>query len=101
MTKIPADGRRITYKNAVMRNGTWKANRAGKNLDEALVQAKSALATGRFDRVRVEQLFTDPFANRTVITTVFEQAGTPAVGRELNAWMWLGGAVLLGIRAFF
>ena len=85
----------------MMRGGTWTASKPSSALDEAMAQARDALASRRFERVRVEQLFTDPSANRTVTTTVFEQAGTSQAMSNLGVWALLGVAVLLGIGAFF
>ncbi|KJB89883.1 hypothetical protein N826_11845 [Skermanella aerolata KACC 11604] len=85
----------------MMQGGAWTAGRPGSALDDAMAQARNALASGRFERVRVEQVFTDPSANRTVTTTVFEQAGTPQATSNLGVWGLLGMAVLLGIGAFF
>lgn len=101
MTGKPAEKRSISYKASTMRGGTWTAGLPSSALDEAMAQARDALASRRFERVRVEQLFTDPSANRTVTTTVFEQAGTPRARANLGVWGPLGIAVLLGITTFF
>lgn len=101
MTGKPAEKRRISYKASMMRGGIWTASRPSSALDEAMAQARDALASRRVERVRVEQLFTDPSANRTVTTTVFEQAGTSRARANLGVWGLLGVAVLLGIAAFF
>ena len=101
MSGKPAEKRRLAYRASMMRGGVWIAGRPGSALDEAMAQAREALASRRFERVRVEQLFTDPSANRTVTTTVFEQAGTSQAMSNLGVWALLGVAVLLGIGAFF
>ena len=101
MSGKPAEKRRLAYRASMMRGGVWIAGRPGSALDEAMAQAREALASRRFERVRVEQLFTDPSANRTVTTTVFEQAGSRREASNLGVWALLGVAVLLGIGAFF
>ena len=101
MSGKPAEKRRLAYRASMMRGGVWTAGRPGSALDEAMAQARDALASRRFERVRVEQLFTDPSANRTVTTTVFEQAGSRRETSNLGVWALLGVSVLLGIAAFF
>lgn len=101
MTGKPAEKRSISYKASTMRGGTWTASRPSSALDEAMAQATDALASRQFERVRVEQLFTDPSANRTVTTTVFEHVGTPQARAKLGVWGLLGIAVLLGSATFF
>ncbi|QQP88075.1 hypothetical protein IGS68_18675 [Skermanella sp. TT6] len=97
---VPASNRRVTYTLATLRRGVWQTSGTIDSLDSALARARETLGTGKVERVRVEQCFTDPGAKRAVMTTVFEEAGAAPPRFEVNAWMLLGISVLLGIAAF-
>lgn len=103
MTSIPtAAKRRLTYQVSVRKRDRWSVACIGDGLDKALADARGALGTGKFQRVKVEQSFTDPSSNRTVATVIFEEAGplTPA-STGISVWMLLTISVLLGIAMFF
>lgn len=96
----PASNRRVTYTLATLKRGAWQTSGTIDSLDSALAKAHEALGTGKVERVKVEQCFTDPGAKRAVMTTVFDEAGIPSSRFEVNAWMLLGISVLLGIAVF-
>ncbi|UEM22555.1 hypothetical protein JL100_007350 [Skermanella mucosa] len=96
----PASNRRVTYTLATLRRGVWQTSDTIDSLDAALARAREALGTGKVERAKVEQCFTDPEARRAVMTTVFDEAGASSSRFEVNAWMLLGLSVLLGVAAF-
>jgi hypothetical protein len=103
MTSIPTPAkRRLTYQVSVRKRDKWNIACTSDGLDKALTEAKGALGTGKFQRVKVEQSFTDPSSNRTVTTVIFEEAG-PAVPASpgLSVPMLLMISVVLGIGMFF
>ncbi|EWY40127.1 hypothetical protein N825_03260 [Skermanella stibiiresistens SB22] len=95
-----SSNRRVTYTISTLNRGSWTPGKAIDNLDAALAGARKLLDTTKVERVRVEQCFSDPAVNRAVMTTVFEEAGTPPRKFEVTAWMLLAGSVVLGIGAF-
>jgi hypothetical protein len=103
MTSIPAPAkRRLTYQVSVRKRDKWSVACTSDGLDKALTEAKGALGTGKFQKVKVEQSFTDPASNRTVATVIFEEAGPPEPVRAgLSVPMLLMISVLLGIAMFF
>jgi len=84
-----------------MRRGKWIVAEHMVNLDAALAKATHLLDMKRFERVRVEQEFTDPGAKRAVVTTLFEKVGTAPKGFEINIKMLLTISVTLGVAMFF
>jgi len=103
MTSLPPSAkRRLTYKVSVLRGKNWSVAGTGDVLDKALAEARSALATGRFQRVKVEQSFTDPSTNRAVTTAIFDERGPAAPASSgISVRMLLAISVLLGIGMFF
>ena len=94
--------RRLTYQVSVRRRDKWSVACTSDGLDKALTAAKGALGTGKFQRVKVEQSFTDPSSNRTVATVIFEEARPAAPGSPgLSALTLLLISVVLGIGMFF
>lgn len=103
MTSIPAPAkRRLTYQVSVRKRDKWSVACTSDGLDKALAEAKGALGTGKFQKVKVEQSFTDPASNRTVSTVIFEESGPPApVSTGISIHMLLMISVLLGVGMFF
>jgi hypothetical protein len=93
--------RRVKYRVCTLRRGKWAVAEHTVNLDAALAKATHFLDTKRFERVKVEQEFTDPGAKRAVVTTLFEKVGTVPKGFEINVKMLLAMSVGLGIAMFF
>lgn len=103
MTSVPTPAkRRLTYQVSVRKRDKWNIACTSDGLDKALTEAKGALGTGKFQRVKVEQSFTDPSSNRTVTTVIFEEAGLAVPARPgLSVPMLLMISVMLGIGMFF
>ena len=104
MTSLPIPPkRRLTYKVSLLRREDWSVACTTDGLDKALTEARSALATGRFQRVKVEQSFTDSSSNRAVATVIFDERGpaAPAAATGISVRMLLTISVLLGIAMFF
>ena len=103
MTSLPTPAkRRLTYQVSVRKRDKWSVASTGDGLDKAMADARGALGTGKFQRVKVEQSFTDPSSNRTVATVIFEEAGPSApASTGISVWMLLTISVLLGIAMFF
>src|SRR3954471_17617046 len=102
MTSLPSPSkRRLTYKVSLLRREDWSLTCTTDGLDKALTEARSALATGRFQRVKVEQSFTDPSTNRSVATVIFDELGPSAPASSgIGVRMLLTISVLLGIAMF-
>src|SRR3954453_16631141 len=108
MTSLPSPSkRRLTYKVSLLRREDWNVACTTDGLDKALTEARSALATGRYQRVKVEQSFTDSSSNRAVATVIFDERGPPAPAAARRIAMGIGVrtllmiSVLLGIAMFF
>ena len=103
MTSLPTPAkRRLTYQVSVRKRDKWSVACTGDSLDKALADARGALATGKYQRVKVEQSFTDPSSNRAVATVIFEEAGPPVpASTGISVWTLLMISVLLGIAMFF
>jgi hypothetical protein len=103
MTSLPTPAkRRLTYQVSVRKRDKWSVAGTGDGLDKAMADARGALGTGKFQRVKVEQSFTDPSSNRTVATVIFEEASPAApASTGISVWMLLTISVLLGIAMFF
>jgi hypothetical protein len=100
MTSLPTPSkRRLTYKVSLLRREDWSVACTTDGLDKALTEARSALATGLYQRVKVEQSFTDSSSNRAVATVIFDERGPAAPG--ISVRMLLTISVLLGIAMFF
>jgi hypothetical protein len=99
--------RRLTYKVSLLRREDWSVACTTDGLDKALAEARSALATGRYQRVKVEQSFTDSSSNRVVATVIFDERGPAAhaaamrIAMGISVRMLLMISVLLGIAMFF
>ena len=95
--------RRLTYKVSLLRREDWSVACTTDGLDKALAEARSALATGRYQRVKVEQSFTDLSSNCAVATVIFDERGpaAPAGAAGIGVRMLLMISVLLGIAMFF
>jgi hypothetical protein len=103
MTSPPAPPkRRLTYKVSLLRREEWSLACTTDGIDKALTEARSALATGLYQRVKVEQSFTDSSSNRAVATVIFDERGpTAPAARGISVRMLLTISVLLGIAMFF
>jgi hypothetical protein len=104
MTSLPSPSkRRLTYKVSLLRREDWSVACTTDGLDKALTEARSALATGRYQRVKVEQSFTDSSSNRAVATVIFDERGpaAPAATTGIGVRTLLTISVLLGIGMFF
>jgi hypothetical protein len=104
MTFLPTPPkRRLTYKVSLLRREDWSVACTTDGLDKALTEARSALATGRYQRVKVEQSFTDSSSNRAVATVIFDERGlaAPAAATGIGVRMLLMISVLLSIAMFF
>jgi len=103
MTFLPAPPkRRLTYKVSLLRREEWSLACTTDGIDKALTEARSALATGLYQRVKVEQSFTDSSSNRAVVTVIFDECGPAApTARGISVRMLLTISVLLGIAMFF
>ncbi len=94
--------RRLTYKVSLLRREEWSVACTTDGIDKALSEARSALATGLYQRVKVEQSFTDSSSNRAVATVIFDERGPAApAARGISVRMLLTISVLLGIAMFF
>jgi hypothetical protein len=103
MTSLPTPSkRRLTYKVSLLRREDWSVACTTDGLDKALTEARSALATGLYQRVKVEQSFTDSSSNRAVATVIFDERGPAApAATGISVRMLLTISVLLGIAMFF
>src|SRR4051794_23471111 len=104
MTSLPTlPKRRLTYNVSLLRRKDWSVACTTDGLDKALTEARSALATGRYQRVKVEQSFTDPSSNRAVATVIFDERGpaAPAAAKGIGVRTLLAISVLLSIAMFF
>ena len=104
MTSLPTPPkRRLTYKVSLLRREDWSVACTTDGLDKALTEARSALITGRYQRVKVEQSFTNSSSNRAVATVIFDERGpsAPAAATGIGIRMLLTISVLLGIAMFF
>jgi hypothetical protein len=103
MTSLPAPPkRRLTYNVSLLRREDWSVACTTDGLDKALTEARSALATGRYQRVKVEQSFTDSSSNRTVATVIFDERGPAApAAKGIGVRTLLAISVLLSIAMFF
>src|SRR3954471_5921479 len=104
MISLPSPSkRRLTYKVSLLRREDWSAAATPDGLDKPLTEARSALATGRYQRVKVEQSFTDSSSNRAVATVIFDECGpaAPAAATGIGVRTLLTISVLLGIGMFF
>jgi hypothetical protein len=103
MTSLPTPPkRRLIYKVSVLQREDWSLTCTTDSLDGALTEARSALATGRYQRVKVEQSFTDPSTNRAVATVIFDERGPPAPASSgISVRVLLMISVLLGVAMFF
>jgi hypothetical protein len=95
--------RRLTYKVSLLRREDWSVACTTNGLDKALTEARSALATGLYQRVKVEQSFTDSSSNRAVATVIFDERGpaAPVAATGISVRMLLTISVLLSIAMFF
>ena len=68
-----------------------------------MVEARRALATGRYQRVKVGQSFTDLTSKRAVATVIFEESGPPAppAASGIGVRTLLAILVLLAVGMFF
>ena len=83
MTSLPTPPkRRLTYNVSLLRREDWSVACTTDGLDKALTEARSALATGRYQRVKVEQSFTDSSSNRAVATVIFDERGPAGPGGQ-------------------
>jgi hypothetical protein len=96
-------GRRLTYKVSLLKREDWSVACSTDSLDKALAEARAALATGRYQRVKVEQSFTDSTSKRTVATVIFQENGPPIplAGSRIGVRTLLAISVLLGVGMFF
>jgi hypothetical protein len=104
MTSLtPPTGRRLTYKVSLLQREDWSVACCTDGLDKALAEARGALATGRYQRVKVEQSFTDLTSKRAVATVIFEESGPPAppAASGIGVRTLLAISVLLGVGMFF
>jgi hypothetical protein len=108
MTSPPTPSkRRLTYKVSLLRREDWSVACTTDGLDKALAEARRALASGRYQRVKVEQSFTDSSSNRAVATVIFDERGPAApaaaagIAMGIGVRMLLTISVLLGIAMFF
>ena len=102
MTSLPTSPkRRLTYNVSLLRREDWSVACTTDGLDKALIEARSALATGRYQRVKVEQSFTDSSSNRAVTTVIFDERGPPALAKGIGVRTLLAISVLLSIVMFF
>ena len=104
MTSLPTSPkRRLTYKVSLLKrqDRTWPAQPMGST--RPLTEARSALTTGRYQRVKVEQSFTNSSSNRAVATVIFDERGpaAPAASLGIGVRMLLTISVLLSIAMFF
>ena len=94
--------RRLTYNVSLLQRENWSVACITDGLDKALTEARSALATGRYQWVKVEQSFTDSSSNRTVTTVIFDERGPAApAAKGIDVRTLLAISVLLGIAMFF
>ena len=103
MTSLPTPPkRRLTYKVSLLRREEWSLACTTDGIDKALTEARSALATGLYQRVKVEQSFTDSSSNRAVATVIFDECRPAApAANGIGVRMLLTISVLLGIAMFF
>ena len=104
MTSLPTSPkRRLTYNVSLLRREDWSVACTTDGLDKALTEARSALATGLYQRVKVEQSFTDSSSNRVVATVIVDERGpvAPAAAEGIGVRTLLAISVLLSIAMFF
>ena len=104
MTSLPTlPKRRLTYKVSLLRREEWSVACTTDGIDKALTEARSAFATGLYQRVKVEQSFTDSSSNRAVATVIFDERrpAAPAAASGISVRVLLTISVLLGIAMFF